>query len=254
LFADRQASSLEAIVRGMAGTNSTAAYTALYKGYCGTQQKITNEAEITAAGVPLPQPSRGERQNWTNPLQVNCSSSYITRIELKRALPAGVLNGNWTDNGRLPSAALLRGLSQLRMLSCPSCGIDGTLPRDWGTQDSLMELRDLDLSGNNFTGTLPETWGYMVNLQRLTISSFNGSTMGTIPAAWGYMRSLEFVNMTGLYLSNGTDSCAPWQWQIVNALVWGETLLPPANYGTMSFCPEPEPEAATAAEMAGRVV
>lgn len=238
-------------MRGMAGTNSTAAYTALYKGYCAQQQKTTNEAEITAANVPLPQPSRGDKKNWTNPLQVNCSLSYITRIDLNPPQPPGELNGPWTNDGFLPSAALLRGLSQLQTLRCNNCGIDGTLPRDWGTQDSLMELRDLDFSGNNFTGTLPETWGYMVNLQRLTLSSFVNSTMGTIPSAWGYMRSLQFFNMSGLYLNNGTNSCAPWQWNVVNTLVWNQTLLPPANYPTMGFCAEPE--AATAAELAGGV-
>jgi hypothetical protein len=182
-------------------------------------------------------------RNWTNFLQVNCSGQYITRIALQ---PQNVtteaqmlIYGAWAADGRLPDARFLRGLSQLQMLACVGCGLDGTLPRDWGTQDSLMNLRDLNLPGNQFTGTLPETWGYMVNLQRLTLSSLSTTSLGTIPSAWGRMQSLQFVNMTGLYLNNGASSCAPWEWQWVNGLVWGETLLPPANFPTMDFCPAP---------------
>lgn len=232
---------MKILVQFMAGSNQTSAYTALYRGYCGLQQRIITEGDILDLGQTiiyptgvLPSPLR----NWTNPLQVNCTGQYITRIALQPTLNNTLQFGPWTADGTLPRAALLKGLSQLQMLSCPWCGMDGTLPRDWGTQDSLMELRDLDLSGNNFTGTLPETWGYLVNLQRLTLSSSSVS-MGTIPSAWGYMRSLVFVNLTGVTLDVTAESCAPWQWREVNGLVLGDTLIPPFSFPTMDFCERP---------------
>lgn len=240
---------MKTLVWSMAGSNSTVAYTALYAGYCRHQQLVITESEMVELGQVPPNPGGviNTLRNWTNPLQVNCSSQYITRIALQppnvTTLAQQQIFGTWKGDGRLPDARFLKGLSQLQMLTCAECGLDGTLPRDWGTQDSLMSLRDLNLPGNQFTGTLPETWGYMVNLQRLTLSS--NSLMGSIPSAWGRMRSLVFVNMTGLYLDNGASSCAPWQWQWVNGLVWGDTLLPPANFPTMDFCAAPEQPSVT---------
>lgn len=145
----------------------------------------------------------------------------------------------WAGNGTLPNAFGLQGLSQLRILSCVGCSLDGTLPRDWGTQSSLMELRVLDLAGNQFTGTLPETWGYMVNLAELTLSNLKPNLLGKIPAAWGLMRSLAFVNMTDAWLDTDVSSCAPWQWKSVNGLIANQTFLPPSNYLTMPFCDPP---------------
>lgn len=214
----------------MAGSNRTVSYTALRSGYCTLQP-----------GLLLVEPQNdtsttGTDRKWLNPLQVNCTgpANYINRIWLDVTL--SIRTWNWTSDGTLPSAKRLTGLQQLTELGCINCGLEGTLPRDWGTEDSLMELRTLDFSGNNFTGTLPETWGYMANLQRLTLSSMNLTTMGLIPAAWGFMRSLRFVNLTGLYVDNSTYSCAPWEWGTVNGLVWNDTLLPPANFPGMVFC------------------
>lgn len=228
--ADPQLDSLNSLVQSMAGTNDTRAYYAVSQvatrsGYCRQQPSVllTVQAGSTAT------------LNWTNPLQVNCSSQgYITRVAMQPDL-----TWSFSSNGSLPSATTLKGLSKLQMLTCVNCGLDGTLPRDWGTETSLMELRVLDFTGNNFTGTLPETWGYMTNLAELTLSSWNASSLGIIPSAWGYMRSLTFVNLTGAYLDTDNASCAPWQWQYVNGLVPNQTFLPPATYRNMTFCSPP---------------
>jgi hypothetical protein len=233
VFADPQYDSLTSLVRAMAGTNKTEAYYALSGGYCLPQGGLRLTFQLTQPTTPGTVPPVA-LVNWTNPLQVNCSGPYITRVWLDPGI-----GPNWTSDGVLPNAAALRGLSQLQMLGCPNCGLEGTLPRDWGTQPSLMELRTLDLSNNSFIGTLPETWGYLVNLQSLSLSSLATQTMGQIPSAWGYMRSLRFVNLTGLLVDNSTASCAPWQWNAKNGLVWNDTLLPPGNYRNMSFCSTP---------------
>jgi hypothetical protein len=218
----------------MAGTNSTQSFVALRGGYCLPQGTPVLNLQVGNASVPF------VNVNWTVPLQVNCTGPYVTRAWLNPAVQLNTAVASpWTSDGILPNATALKGLSQLQFLGCPNCLLKGTLPRDWGTQPSLMELRTLDLINNTFTGTLPETWGYLVNLQSLSLSSLSTQTMGRIPAAWGYMRSLRFVNLTGLYVDTSTDSCAPWEWSRKNGLVWNDTLLPPANYQNMSFCVSP---------------
>jgi hypothetical protein len=229
----------------MAGNRTIGAYTALRSGYCTVQPLEVNVAvNITNVTGTFP-----VERTFINNLQVNCTGreNYINRIwlDIGRTLGKERDAKEVYTPGTLPTARDVTGLRQLTELGCISCGLVGTLPRDWGTEDSFMELRTLDFSGNNFTGTLPETWGYMVNLERLTLSSLNTNTtqgMGRIPAGWGYMRSLRFANFTRLYVDNNTAlprPCAPWQWATVNALVWNQTLLPPANFPDMVFCNPP---------------
>lgn len=240
--ADPQGFSLINLVRAMAGNRPIGAYTALRSGYCNQQPLDVNVAVNITNVTGTFQVERA----FTNNLQVNCTGreNYINRIWLNIGLTLSKerANNEIYMPGTLPTARDLTGLRQLTELGCISCGLAGTLPRDWGTEDSFMELRTLDFTGNNFTGTLPETWGYMGNLERLTLSSLNLTQMGRIPAGWGHMRSLRFANFSGLYVDNSTTPprpCAPWQWATVNALIWNQTLLPPANFPDMVFCNPP---------------
>lgn len=135
---DPQLTSLRTLVQSMTGWNDTRAYMALNYGYCIQQAGIVAVINSTIT-------------NWTNPLQVNCTNSYVTRVALTPTT-TNPGDGPWAGNGILPPARSLGGLPQLNMLTCNGCGLDGTLPRDWGTSRNLMELRYLNLPGNTFTG------------------------------------------------------------------------------------------------------
>jgi hypothetical protein len=147
--ADIQLTSLNNLVKSMAGSNDTKAYTALQNGYCRPQARFNPYVYVYRDDVATPD---SFALNQTNPLQVNCSANqYITRV----ALAVAGIPGSWAGNGRLPLARSLPGLARLNTLECSDCSLDSTLPRDWGTSRNLMELRYLDLRGNAFTGTLP---------------------------------------------------------------------------------------------------
>lgn len=221
---DPQADSLKALVDAVAAKFSATAWDYLTTGYCRPQTVLQ----------PVISPGPEVLNPFARGYQVNCTGQYITKVSFS---PTNRFNTTiWPGGGFLPNATNLGGLSQLQSLNCDGCGLKGTLPRDWGTQDALMELRELDLRGNSLTGTLPETWGNMVNLVSLTLSSLNTTSLGRIPSAWGYMRSLALVNLTGALLDNSATSCAPWQWRTVNRLILNVTFFPPSNYPNMPFC------------------
>jgi hypothetical protein len=119
----------------------------------------------------------------------------------------------------------------MQQLTCAGCGLQGTLPPDWGTSNNLLALKYLDLGTNMFTGTLPEAWGGMVNLVNLTIGSISSGIYGNVPRFWGNMRSLAYANFSTVILD--TTGCMPSEWRTRNALLPGLTLL--TNAG-QPFC------------------
>jgi hypothetical protein len=235
IAADPQLTSLQALVTSLAGSNDTWSMSALGGSYCQPQLSLVTTLQ-PSLGAPG---TAAFLTNWTDSLEVNCSAApqqFITRVSLS-------LQDNpwpWAGDGTLPPARRLVGLPQLTTLVCDGCGLDGTLPRDWGTSRSLAELRYLNLGGNTFTGAGTAAAvgvGLLGRHIALAVQRPCSDTRlqlhsdlppphvgcglraltGTLPETWGYMSNL--VNLT---LSSGSQSLGviPSAWGFMRSLAF----------------------------------
>lgn len=139
----------------------------------------------------------------------------------------------------LPASLADKAPRSLKALTISGSGLRGTLPREWGTWDTLYglnlhgnslsgtlpaswkgmsSLKFLYLSGNGFEGTLPPEWGGG-GISRLTEVwlSYNPGLVGTLPAAWSTFQG-------GLFLLNtNLTGCVPDQ--LVSNVQWGNPVI-----------------------------